>query len=143
MLENEVIKHLCIWLEANGWKIESTALNRDKGDDIRASKDGRILLVEAKGAKGNPENHSVVRDIFSPGQIKDHLGKAIVKALELKAKNPNALIVIAHPATEKILSIVKPIAPQLISVGFLFVFVRDDGAVEWMGQLPGEVRGVA
>jgi hypothetical protein len=142
MIENDVINHLCIWLTDNGWTIESTALDRNHGDDIRASKSGQLLLVEAKGAKGNPKNHSVVRSEFDSGQIKDHLGKAIVKALELKTRNPTASIVIAHPATEKIRKIVSPVASHLIQLGISFAFVQDDGAVDWLGLSSGALKKV-
>ena len=136
MLEDEVIHFLCQWLQNNGWKIESMALGRAHGDDIRASKNGHVLLVEAKGARGNPENLNVVRDEFDLSQIRDHLGKAIVKALELKAERPHALVAIAHPVTDKILKIVKPVAGQLRGIEILFAFVAEDGGVEWFGQPP-------
>lgn len=136
MLENDVIQHLCAWLESNGWVIESTALDRSHGDDIRATKDGQLLLVEAKGAKGNPKNHGVVRAEFDSGQIKDHLGKAIVKALELKTLSVNSKIVIAHPATDKIRKIVTPVALHLVRLGISFAFVNEDGNVDWIGPAP-------
>lgn len=134
MIENDVIKHLCAWLSKNGWTIESISLDRTHGDDIRANKDGQLLLVEAKGAKGNPKNHSVVRDEFDSSQIKDHLGKAIVKAFELKTRSPHAAIVIAHPATSKIRKVVDPIAPHLVSLGILLAFVNDDGSIDWVAS---------
>ncbi|MGE3611656.1 MAG: hypothetical protein AB7I27_18850 [Bacteriovoracaceae bacterium] len=137
MLENEVIENLCADLQKNGWLIQSKALDRQKGYDICAAKDGKRLLVEAKGARGNPKNHSVVREVFDSCQIKDHLGKAIVKAFELKISNPTAVVAIAHPANEKIKKIVEPIGKQLLSTGLMFVFVRSDSSTEWLeGKLP-------
>jgi hypothetical protein len=143
MIENDVIKHLCAWLTDKGWTIESTALDRNHGDDIRASKSGQLLLIEAKGAKGNPKNHGVVRDEFDSGQIKDHLGKAIVKALELKTRNPKASIAIAHPATDKIQKIVTPVTLHLIQLGISFAFVQENGAVEWIGPMTSEAKKAA
>ncbi len=142
MIEDEVIKFLCSWLETDGWEIKSVALGRERGDDIRAVRGGQVLLVEAKGAKGNPKNHNVVRPEFDSGQIKNHLGEAIVKALELKTRNPKAKIVIAHPATDKILKIVTPIARQLVPVEISFAFVSDDGTINWAGA-PFEIVKVA
>ena len=136
MTENDVINKLCHWLEQDGWQIETRALNRDRGDDIRARKNGTTLLVEAKGAKGNPELRDVVRDVFDAGQIKDHLGKAIVKVFELKNRDDEAIVAIAHPNTERIRRIVDPLVHHLNRAGILLVFVSESGSVEWLGGFP-------
>lgn len=120
LLEDSVIQSFCLYLELEGWTIQTKCLGRDHGTDIVAHKGNNSLLVEAKGGKGNPQNGPVVRAKFDSGQIKDHLGKAIVKVLELKNENPGALLLIAHPFTEPIFKIVKPIAQHLQVIGIAF-----------------------
>ncbi len=56
MTEDEVILSLCSWLTSKGWKIQSQCLGRKRGIDIKAVKQNKILLIEAKGAKGNLSN---------------------------------------------------------------------------------------
>lgn len=132
MLENEVIELLCNWLRKNGWTIVSAATDRSRGDDIRAIKDARLMLVEAKGSRGNPKLPGVRRMEFDTAQIRDHLGKAIVKVIEMRIQEPKARLVIAHPSTDKILRLVVPVAKQLIALNIDFVFVGSDGSMQWI-----------
>ena len=135
LLEDSVIQSFCRYLEVEGWTIHTRCLGRDHGTDITAQKGSVTLLVEAKGGKGNPKNGPVVREKFDSGQIKDHLGKAIVKVLELKDKNPGALLLIAHPFTEPIFRIVQPIAQQLQVIGITFAFLKENGSFIFIGKI--------
>ena len=134
LFEDEVIKKIMCDLVVRGWSIDSYCLGKDRGIDIVASKGLKRLLVEAKGGRGNPSQGKVVRDIFDSGQIRDHLGKAIVKILELKKENPEAVTIIAHPHTDQIFRIVSNIASELIALDILFVFVHLDGGLEFLGN---------
>lgn len=127
LLEDTVVQKFCDYLTARNWDITSSCLGRNHGTDIVAKKENLILLVEAKGARGNPKNGPTKRDKFDSGQIKDHLGKAIVKVLELKAENRNALLIVAHPFTKDIFEIVKPVAEELLPLGICFCFLKGDG----------------
>jgi len=97
LTENEVIDFLCVWLKNKDWKILEKSKGHSRGVDIKAMKNKKTLIIEAKGSKGSPSSPVTTRPYFDSGQIKDHFGKAIVKVLEEKHTNPSAIIGIAHP----------------------------------------------
>jgi hypothetical protein len=98
MAEDEVVLRLKSFLEEQGWSVDSRyCLGFTNGIDIEAHKGNQILMVEAKGARANDSAASRRREHFDSGQIKTHFGKAIVKILEDKFRNPNASFAIAHP----------------------------------------------
>ena len=138
MLEDEVIEHLKLHLSGAGWQIQACALGRAHGYDIHAIRSSRELVVEAKGARGNPKLPGVVRSQFDSGQVKDHLGKAIVKVLEQKQAAPSRLFCIAQPASPTIVKISKPIAMELSQLGIYFAFIHADGRVSWHGDIVPE-----
>ncbi|MFH0830067.1 MAG: hypothetical protein V1887_02820 [Candidatus Aenigmatarchaeota archaeon] len=111
--EDDVIRCLCKWLETRGWKIEETSIGHKHGCDIVARKDGKRLIVEAKGRKGNPRSHVTKRPKFDSGQIKDHFGKALVKILEERNKDQNAIIAIAQPNDNHIRECLKHVIPEV------------------------------
>jgi Holliday junction resolvase-like predicted endonuclease len=118
------------YLKSDGWTIVSHCLGRQRGTDIVASKGNQKLLVEAKGARGNQADKNVVRRIFDSGQVKDHLGKAIVKVLELRLKHNGATLVVLHTGTDLVRKIVDPVGKQLkASMGIEFAFVKPDRRV--------------
>lgn len=122
-------------LKSEGWQIDSFCTGTQRGIDIVASKNGKRLFVEAKGARGNQTNPNVVRSMFDTGQIRDHLGKAIVKVLELHLKESDATLVILHTNTDLIRGIVEPIGQQLKdSMGIEFAFINPDRSVETLSK---------
>ena len=71
-----------------------------------------------KGARAN-DNSPIKKKIFDSGQIKDHLGKAIVKALETQKKFKDADIGIAHPDDEYIRKTIGKITPELKKIEYI------------------------
>lgn len=113
------------YLKSQGWTVDSYCLGKQRGTDIVASKDEKRLLVEAKGARGNQTDKNVVRSIFDSWQIRDHLGKAIVKVLELRLKHKGANLVVLHTGTDLIRGIVDPVGEQLkASMNIEFAYVN-------------------
>ena len=86
ILENDIIDILMDWLKNDGWKIISFRKFRERGIDILTEKKGQTFIIEAKGAKGNPENSNTTRPKFDAGQLKTHLGVAVIKVLEERIK---------------------------------------------------------
>lgn len=130
LTENEVVISLKAFLERTGWEIQEFQLGHNHGHDIRAIKDGRTLIVEAKGAKANISAHNKKREKFDAGQIKDHFGKAIVKMLELKVKNPEALLAIAHPNDIDIRNNIESLIPFLSKLGIKHYWVDEENVDE-------------
>lgn len=131
LTENEVILILSNWLLTEGWQLkEPIKLNRQKGIDIFLEKNGMKMIIEAKGAKGNPNDKNVKRSKFNSGQIKTHFGKAIVKALEAKTKYCHSIIAIAHPDDPDIKKALKESLHHIQALGINHFWVSSDTVVE-------------
>lgn len=102
LTEDETVELLINYLATEEYDIISYCKGSKRGIDIVAKKENKKLLIEVKGAKANHDSKIKKRPYFDSGQIKDHFGKAIVKALEMKTDNPNADIAIAQPDDELI-----------------------------------------
>lgn len=120
-------------LTAKGWLVTSYCIGKQRGIDIVATKDGRTIYVEAKGARGNQSDKNVVRSMFDSGQVKDHLGKAIVKVIELHANDKTASLVILHPQTDLIRKLVDPVGELLkLKIGIDFAFIDNERRVNYL-----------
>ncbi len=127
MTEDFVVKSLCTWLENQGYEIKRSCLGSSRGNDIEAVKNGKLLIVEAKGARGNLS--TTKRAKFDSGQIKTHLGKALVKVLEQKGLHPRAKIGIAHPHDYYLMDVLATVRPEITRLGITMYWVRDNAEV--------------
>lgn len=130
LTENRTIELLMPYLESLGYSIESYCLGQTRGYDIVASRNSEKLLIEVKGAKAHKDSPTKKRDFFNSGQIKTHLGKAIIKCLETKVSFPDAIIAIAHPEDEQIRKAIGGIIPELNNIGIIHYWVSADGSVK-------------
>lgn len=122
--EDDVTKCVGDWLSNRGWKILEMNLGHKHGPDILARKGGNRIIVESKGSKGNPKSPVTTRKRFDSGQIKDHFGKAIVKVLEERYKDPNAIVAIAHPDDEYIRKVLNDAAEEVRKMGIILFWVK-------------------
>ena len=129
LYENEVIDYLSVWLTKRGWNILERSKGHSRGIDIKAEKNLKILIIEAKGSKGNPRSPVTTRSSFDSGQIKDHFGKAIVKILEQKHLNPNAIVGIAQPNDEYLRSHIDAAAKEVRKFGIKLFWVESSEVV--------------
>ena len=129
LTENRTIELLMPHLTKQGYEIESFCLGQTRGYDVVAVKNGKKLLIEVKGAKAHKDSPTKRRDYFNSGQIKTHLGKAIIKCLETKVAFPNAEIAIAHPEDEQIRKAIASIIPELNKIGIQHYWVNANGKV--------------
>lgn len=83
LTENDVIDAVCAELSRHGWIIKSTATTRQRGDDIVAQKDGRTLIVEAKGATSSKPGSARHGVEFNGGQVHSHVAVAVLRALRV------------------------------------------------------------
>ncbi|WP_060868452.1 hypothetical protein [Chryseobacterium indologenes] len=124
LTEDEVVLILSEQLKNDGWQIINQCFGQSKGNDIEAIKNGRTLIVEAKGAKSNDYSPTKKRDFFDSGQIKSHFGRALVKIMSDIEKNPNNLYAIAHPDDELIKKTIGKIIPQLEKLNIKHYWVK-------------------
>jgi len=129
LTENATIDFLVSYLEVNGWEIIDKKYGNSHGYDIEAIRYDETLIVEVKGAMANEGSKIKKRPFFDSGQIKTHLGKAIVKVLEVRNERPEAIIAIAHPYTPSIVKIVTPLLPYLVVLGIEHFWVKENGEV--------------
>lgn len=123
LTEDEIVELLMQHLVSQSWTIESFCLGQQRGYDIVATRSGKRLYVEAKGAKSSDNSPTKKRKFFDSGQIKDHFGKALVKSLETRIKYPNALVAIAHPEDEDIRRTIGGTIDLLEKIGIIHFWV--------------------
>jgi len=131
LTEDKTVLLLIDYLKANGYVIHSHCLGHQRGYDIVSSKNNKKFIIEVKGAKANDNSPIKKRKYFDSGQLKDHLGKAIVKSLETQQENKDALVGIAHPDDEYIRKIIGSITPDLKKIGIRHLWVNKNGKVEF------------
>ncbi len=129
LTEDKTIEILLNYLESQKWNIESYCLGQQRGFDIVATKEKEKLIIEVKGAKANDKSPTKKRKYFDSGQIKDHLGKAIVKSLETINEFPYAQIAIAHPDDEYIRKTIGGIINNINKLGIIHFWVNKNGEV--------------
>ena len=130
LTEDETVELLIKHLEMDGYKIISYCTGHKRGTDIVAEKNNRMLLVEVKGARANHNSKIKKRPYFDSGQIKDHFGKAIVKALELKSDNEDCDVAIAHPDDELIKKHLDKSIKHLKKLDIIHFWISKNGNVE-------------
>ena len=129
LTEDNTVKLLINYLEKNNYEIESFCLGHQRGYDIVSIKNNKKFIIEVKGAKANYNSKIKKRKFFDSGQIKDHLGKAIVKSIETKLENKDADVGIAHPDDDYIKKTIGLITPKLKELGITHMWVNKDGSV--------------
>lgn len=130
LTEDEVVEILCQYLKKKGWEIIHKAKGHQRGPDIKASKNDKVLVVEAKGARGNPKSPVTKKPKFSSGENKTNLGEAIVKVLEEKNKDPKINIAIALPNHDHIKKTLTYAVPEVIKIGINLFWISKNGNVE-------------
>ena len=130
LTEDQTVELLMQHLKASGWNIISFCLGQQRGYDIEAERNNQKLYVEAKGARAGDSSPTKKRKFFDSGQIKDHMGKAIVKSLETQNKYPNAKVAIAHPDDSLIRKVIGGIIPNINKLGIIHFWVKPNGNVE-------------
>jgi len=126
LTENEVVILMRKHLETKGWKIVSSCLGQERGNDIVASMNGKTLVIEAKGAKASDESSSKRREQFSSGQIKNHFGKALVKILEQMSLHPDFEFGIARPNDRYLRKHTENLVPYLKKLDIKHFWVSED-----------------
>lgn len=83
LTEDEVIDAVRDYLIARSWRIVSRATAIQRGDDLVAERDGERLVIEAKGGGSSKAGTARFGKTFNKGQVFDHVGKAVLKALRV------------------------------------------------------------
>jgi hypothetical protein len=141
--EQNVVAAVVTLLEQDGWAIESVADTQSHahGADIRAQKDGHILIVEAKGypstvyARGpNKGKEKPTR----PGvQARHWYSHILLDALLRQSEYPHAQVAIALPQFPVFTKLVARTQAALCKLGIDLYLVKGTGSVEHViGRTP-------
>lgn len=128
LYEDHVVDAVCAYLKADGWQIESLAHAHQHGDDIVAVRGDERLVVEAKGAGSSKEGTRRFGQLFNRGQVKSHVGVAVLRALGV-ASDGGALSAVALPDNEHHRQIAGRAARALARAGVGIFWVDDDRTV--------------
>ena len=123
--EDQIVDAVCSELARRGWTILSRAGTTERGADVRAAKDNRVLVVEAKGETSNRATSARYGKPFDSGQIVDHIGKALVQALI--AISDGNLGAIALPAEARHRRVINKMSAALAKAGVIVLWVLPDG----------------
>jgi len=112
LTENDVVKKLSIYLEKNGYEIIQSLTTGERGVDIIAKKNGKILFIEAKGETSSKSVTYRFGSPFSKSQIKSHVSRAILAAMKILTAKPagsNTIAALALPETDLHKELIKEI----------------------------------
>lgn len=145
--EGNVVDVLVGRLAEQGWAVESVADTQSKqtGVDIRATRNGETLLVEAKGypstAYRDSRRASEQKKTNPSLQSQHWFSDALLKALRLQNKHPEATVAMAFPDFPRYRTLYRETAPQLELLGIQVLFVSQEGTVETaVADSPGTNR---
>jgi hypothetical protein len=127
--EDDVVDNLMVYLKNNGYDIISFCHARERGDDIVAKKGNKHLYVEAKGETSSDPTSNRYGEIFSSSQMRDHVGKAIFKVLELQNEHPGDDVAIAFPDNVRCKKLISNVMPSLKRLNIQVFIVDSQGNV--------------
>jgi len=138
--EGNVVEALARFLTTEGWSIVSLADTHTKaqGIDLHAIRDGRVLLVEAKGFPSkhyrDPRREGDVKPTNPTNQAQQWFSRALLKALRLQTKYPDAVVALAFPDFPRYRTLFEETKTGLEKLGVAFLTVGEDGRVIMWGM---------
>lgn len=141
--EGNVQKVVARYLTSAGWTIVSIADTglKERGDDIRASREGVVLVVEVKGfpstAYADARRAAEVKRTNPTLQAKHWLAEAIFRSLRTLGTEPNTRVAIALPDFPRYRTLLDDVAGPLKRLGVGVLFVSEDGCVATPAGGPG------
>lgn len=136
--EGNIVDALARNLAGAGWKIEGQADTRSKerGIDLRASKEGRTLIVEAKGYPSksyrDPRRASEHKTTNPVNQAQHWYSHALLKVLRLQTAYPQAKVALAFPDLPRYRTLFDETKIGLEKLGIAMLLVNEAGEVDWM-----------
>jgi hypothetical protein len=136
MHESEVVDAVVRYLAASGWSIRAVAdaRRKERGDDIRAERDGITLVVEAKGypshAYADPRRVNEKKRTHPSLQAKHWLSNALLTAMQTLGTRPGTKVAIAMPRTARYDALIAAIEDPLAQLGVGVLLVDPNGGVQ-------------
>ena len=125
LYEDDVVAAVVAHLRADGWEIESTALAKQHGDDIVATRNAERLVVEAKG-EGSSKSHTTrFGSPFTKQQASVHIAVALLRSMRVISEGTSSAA-IALPSVDSHRREVDRVAPALLLAGIRVYWVDPD-----------------
>ncbi|WP_431201565.1 hypothetical protein ACQ86E_20735 [Bradyrhizobium betae] len=137
--EGNVVDALAKQLDRDGWTIitKANTHSKERGVDIHAERAGRALLIEAKGFPSkfyrNPERASETKPTNPTNQAQQWYSHALLKAMRLQTKHPDALVALAFPDFPRYRTLYDETQGGLDKLGVARFLVKEDGQVDSFG----------
>lgn len=137
--EGNVVDTIAHFLAQKGWTIISKANTRSKerGVDIHASRDGRALLVEAKGYPSKSYRDSRRAGEVKPtnpiNQAQQWYSHALLKVMRLQTAYPEAMVALAFPDFPRYRALFQETQVGIAKLGLAMFIVHVDGTVTTWG----------
>jgi Holliday junction resolvase-like predicted endonuclease len=129
LYEGDVVDSVISYLKNEGYEILSHCYPHQKGYDIVAKKDGKLLYVEAKGSTSSNPKSSRYKIGFNSTQMKVHVAEAIYKSMRTINEKPDCDVGIALPSSDTHKKLVAHVLPSLKKLGIKIFWVDDIGRV--------------
>ena len=126
--ENAVVGNISAYLGKNGYKILKTCSTMEKGYDICAERNGKILYVEAKGQTSSKKSPRFGKE-FSYSQKKTHIAMAIFKTLSTLNEKKAGEFAIALPFDDGHAELIRKVLPSLIKMKIKVFLVEESGDI--------------
>jgi Holliday junction resolvase-like predicted endonuclease len=137
--EGNVVEALAKHLVAQGWTIVAKANthSKERGVDIHAAHDSRILLVEAKGYPSkfyrDPLKATEQKPTNPTNQAQQWYSHALLKVMRLQTKHPDAIVALAFPDFPRYRTLFEETRQGLEKLGIALMLLRENGQVESWG----------
>lgn len=134
--ETSIVAAVVSHLKRDLWTIQSVADTdaRAHGADIRAVKDGKALIVEAKGYPSTVYARGEKRGLPKPTkpsvQARHWFSHALLDALLRQSEYPTASVVIALPDFPVFMKLISRTQPALKKLGIGVYLIHEQGNVE-------------
>lgn len=133
--EGTVVQQVRRHLAADGWTLvrQADPIIREPGVDLEMRKDGRTLVVEAKG-------WPVARRVGVSGQIRapryphtmarNYMGDLMMTVILRRQQRPSDLVALAVPDRETFTTLIRELTPTLQELRIGAFVVQEDGTVQ-------------
>lgn len=124
LTENDVVEAVAEHLKRLGYSITTLCSTQQRGVDIEAVRDGKVLRVEAKGATSSLKHTKRFGKRFDRGQIESHASRALYKALSFYGEGVEAAIALPDDALHR--EKIAPLQSALHKLGVTVFWVAED-----------------
>jgi Holliday junction resolvase-like predicted endonuclease len=138
--EGNVVGAIAKFLELDGWTIISMADTHTKaqGIDLHATKNGSVLLIEAKGYPSkqyrDPLRAAETKSTHPTNQAQHWYSHALLKVVRLQTKYPDAIIALAFPDFPRYRTLFEETRIGLAKLGIALLMVDESGEVDTWGM---------